>query len=465
MRNPIGVTFLTVVSMSCGGVSGPPMPRLIPGGGIGDGAVNGTLHVHVTDDDTRAVIGSATVRVGESAAPSPCQATTDSTGLASFEPENCPSLKGPVTVTVSATGYAPTTWIGANGANLTIPIRATSRPAIDTATVTGTIAGWDDLPAPATNHATLAIVAASQAPDLGDRANDLPQGERQITVAGVVPLSIAANVCVRNALANDCNWRLTTRTGRQAHFAIIADQDNKGTDAEADDTITVIAWAVKTGLSLSANDSATGETLTIIADADMVALNASFASPPSGMDDIVGYPVLELGDDGRIPIILPALNATNTMTRVPKTIGPLAGATLGLIAQARDAADKVEPATLRWLRNVNPTGTVAVNDWLPPPSSLAASSGTFSFAPVAGATLHGAEIRTMAGERLWSVSIFDGSTSFTLPGLSPAPIPAGMTRLQTSALHIPGISLTDVRLDDARDKITALSSDEITFTN
>ncbi len=94
MRNPIGVTFLTVVTISCGGVSGPPMPRLIPGGGIGDGAVSGTLHVHVTDDDTRAVIGSATVRVGESAAPSPCQATTDSTGLASFEPENCPVAEG-----------------------------------------------------------------------------------------------------------------------------------------------------------------------------------------------------------------------------------------------------------------------------------------------------------------------------------------------------------------------------------
>ena len=66
---------------------------------------------------------------------------------------------------------------------------------------------------------------------------------------------------------------------------------------------------------------------------------------------------------------------------------------------------------------------------------------------------------------MWSVSIFDGSTSFTLPGLSPAPIPAGMARLQVSALQIPGISLTNVRLDDARDKVTALSSDGINFTN
>ena len=465
MRNPIGVTFLTVVTISCGGVSGPAMPRLIPGGGIGDGAVNGHLYVHVIDEDTRAVVGSAPVRVGASADPTPCEVTTDSTGVAAFEPDGCPDLKGPVTVTVAATGYAPVTWIGANGTNLTIPIQSKARPAIDTATATGTIAGWADLPAPATNHQTLALIGASQAPDLGDRANDIPQGTRDVLVAGVLTTTIPANVCVRNALADDCNWRLTTRTGPQAHFAIIVDQDTKGTDAEADDTITVLRWAVKTGLTFAANDTAAGETLTMIAEADMVPFSASFASPPSGLDVIVGYPVLDLGDEGRIAIIAPLLDTTNTMTRVPKTVGPLAGATLGIIAQARDAADKVEPSTLRWLRGVDASATASVSNWLLPPSSLAASSGTFSFAAVAGATLHGAEIRTMAGERLWSVSIFDGSTSFTLPGLSPAPIPAGMTRLQTSALQIPGISLTNVRLDDARDKITALSTDEITFTN
>jgi hypothetical protein len=465
MRNPIGVTVLTVVSISCGGVSGPAMPRLIPGGGVGDGAINGTLHVHVSDDDTRAVVASATVRVGESAATTPCQVTTDSTGLASFESDSCPSLKGPVTVTVSAAGYAPSTWIGVNGTNLTIPIRAKARPTIETATVTGTIAGWADLAAPATNHQTLALIGASQAPDLGDRANDLPQGMRDVVVAGLVTTPVAANICVRNALVNDCDWRLTTRTGPQAHFAIIVDQDTKGTDAEADDTITVLAWAIKTGLTFEANDTAAGETLTMIADGDMVSFNTSFASPPSGLDAIVGYPVLELGAEGRIAIVLPALDATHTMTRVPKTAGPLAGATLGLIAQARDAADKAEPATLRWLRGVNASTTTAVDSWMLPPSSIAASSGTFSFAAVAGATLHGAEIQTAAGERVWSVSIFDGSTSFTLPGLSPAPIPTGTVRLQVSALQIPGISLTNVRLDDARDKVTALSSDGINFTN
>jgi hypothetical protein len=466
MRNLLGVTFLTVVTVSCGGVSGPPMPRLIPGGGVGDGAINGTLHVHVTDDDTREVVAAATVRVGESAATAPCQLTTDSTGLASFEPEGCPSLKGKVTVTVSATGYAPTTWIGVNGANLTIPIRSMARPAIETATATGTIAGWDDLPAPETGHQTLAIIGASQSPDLGDRANDLPQGMRDVTVGGVLTTPIPANVCVRNALADDCNWRLTTRTGPQAHFAIIVDQDDRGTPQDdTDDTFTAIAWAIKTGLTFSAGDTASGETLTMIADADMQPFNVSFASPPSGLDVIVGYPVLELGAEGRIAIISPLLDAAHTTSRVPKATGPLAGATLGLIAQARGAMDEEEPATLRWLRGVDASATTAVNNWLPSPSAITASSGMFSFAGVTGATIHGAELKTMAGERVWSVSIFDGSTSFTLPGLSPNPLPMGMMRLQASALQIPGVSLTNVSFDDARDKITGLSSDEIIFTN
>ena len=32
------------------------------------------------------------------------------------------------------------------------------------------------------------------------------------------PVDIPANICVRNALVDDCNWVLTTHTGQQAHF-------------------------------------------------------------------------------------------------------------------------------------------------------------------------------------------------------------------------------------------------------
>ena len=87
--------------------------------------------------------------------------------------------------------------------------------------------------------------------------------------------------------------------------------------------------------------------------------------------------------------------------------------------------------------------------------------------PVTGATLHGAEFRDPAsGARTWSVTIFDGSATFSLPGLSPNPLATagGTDTLTVSALVIPGIDLGNVSFDDAAEKLTNLSSDQITVT-
>src|ERR1022692_2093569 len=181
MRKASGglVVVLGLLGAGCGSVSdNHPTPNLVPGGGIGSGKINGYLNVYVTDDDTRAPIMGASVRVGPSANSMPCEALTDSTGLATFDPQSCKSLNGPVTVTASDSGYAPSTWIGADGANMTMTIRAMHPTPVDTATVSGTIAGWESLPAPATGHNTIAIIAASQAPNLGDRGNNLTQPMR-----------------------------------------------------------------------------------------------------------------------------------------------------------------------------------------------------------------------------------------------------------------------------------------------
>jgi hypothetical protein len=269
---------------------------------------------------------------------------------------------------------------------------------------------------------------------------------------------------VRNALVDDCNFRLTTRTGAQAHYAVILDQDTKGTKDNSDDTFTVIGWAFKTGLSFAAGDSASGEVLAQVADADMQPLTVSLDGAPAGLDALTAFPLMDLGDAGRIAMALPALDATHETTRVPKLAGALASARYDLMAQAQDATDKPQPSTLEWLHGVDTTGTVAVPAWLPPPSGLSAAGGTYAFAPVPGATLHGAEIQTTAGDRAWSVTIFDGSTSFTLPGLSPDPLPAGMAVLQVTALQIPGgVDLADITFDDARETLTALSTNQMTF--
>lgn len=465
-----------------GGDAGPAGPRLIPGGGVGDGTINGALNVYVIDEDTRNVVSSAAVRVGAADALEPCLALTDSTGLARFSSKGqapdggaggagCKLLTGAVTLTVSASGHSPATWIGVNGTNLTVPLRAISTPVIPRATVTGTIAGWDTMPAPALNHNRLAVIGASSNPDLSDRANNIDQGTRSVDVdinGTIYPFDIAANVCVRNsnpaASVNDCNWVLSTHTGPQAHFAILLDQDTKGTDDQADDTTVVTGWALKTGLAFGAGTTNPGEMLQPIADGDMQSFVASFATGPSGLDYIVGYPVVDLGAEGRITIILPTLDSNTKMTRVPRLTGPLASAHYDMLATAIDDPTKSLPATITWLRNVNPSSTVAVSSWLPPPTGVAMTNGTFSFTPVTGATLHSAELQTADGQRRWAITIFDGSTSFTLPGLSPDPLPLGTVKYAVSALRIPGVDLTNIVFDDLGHVVTDISSDAITYS-
>jgi len=92
------------------------------------------------------------------------------------------------------------------------------------------------------------------------------------------------------------------------------------------------------------------------------------------------------------------------------------------------------------------------------------TAGTFSFTPVTGATVHGAELQTMDGQRRWGITIFDDTTSFTLPGLSPDPLPLGTVRFAVSALRIPGADLKNIVFDDLRDVLTDISTDEITYS-
>jgi hypothetical protein len=456
---------------ACGNtsVSGPPTPRLIEGGGVGDGPISGGLNVFVIDDDTKKPVSGATVRVGGSSDPAACSVTSDSTGLAIFTSMTCALVaSGKQSVTASAASYAPSTWIGVDGANLTIAIRTMATPVVDTAKVTGTITGWDALPAPAAQHQTLALVGASASRTLGDAANDIPQDKRNVmfSVLDIVKtVEIDSNVCVRNALVNDCSWILKTRTGPQAHYAIVLDQDTKGTDAPEDDNFTVIGWAVKTGLSFAKDKGADGEALTLLTDAEMQPFSAVFPPALTGLDFIAAFPMLDLGADGRIAIVLPALDPQHAMTKVPRLTGALAGASYDLFAKAQDSQVQDQPGTVAWSHDVDPSKPVMSLAWLAPPTAIKVEGGTFSFTPTAGASVQGGELLTKAGKRAWSITIFDDTTSFTLPGVSPDPLPAGEARFAASALVIPGFKSNDVAFQNLQETLTHLASDAVTFTH
>jgi len=367
-------------------------------------------------------------------------------------------------LTASIAGYAPTTWVGVSGSNLTVPIRAVARPTEPTATVTGTIDLWGALPLATGNHQLLAIVMAS-APPGSDDVEEIGQGTRSVhMLRGSATANVPANVCLRTTLIDDCHWQLATRPGPQAHFAVIIDQDTNGTSDPLDDTNTVIAYAVKTGVAPIAGSVSTGEVLERIADRDLQDFSAAFPILPPEMAQLAAFPILNLGKAGRITIAVPALDFRHPTTRVPKPVGRLAGMTYDLDARAQSANAEIDPTTESWVRDAKVSDTVAVPDWLPPPSGVSATRGIYGFTAVPGATLHAAELQNASsGARLWSVTIFDGSTSFTLPDLAPDPLPPGTVKLQVSALAIPGINLEAIALHDAMQKRTARSTAALTF--
>src|SRR5207248_280564 len=192
-----------------------------------------------------------------------------------------------------------------------------------------------------------------------------------------------------------------------------------------DDIITPVGWALLTGLTFSANQAVVNETLPAVAAGDLQAFTAAFPALPAGMTYFNAYPAIELpGGVGRIPAVVPTLGAKVMMTSVPKLTGTttagLAGGSYDLIARAQATQTAGAPSTLDWMHDVNAAGTVTLAAWLAPPTAITALNGRYSFVPTTGATVHSAEFKDpQTGNRTWSVTIFDGSSSFTLPGLAP----------------------------------------------
>ena len=158
--------------------------------------------------------------------------------------------------------------------------------------------------------------------------------------------------------------------------------------------------------------------------------------------------------------------AVSTQERSTSASRPLGSIRLDRSSQIHSRASRTECVTCRRRRRSESAAAPGdVSSWLATPSVVAVAGGNYSFGAASGATLHAADIESTNGERLWAVTIFDGSTSFTLPTLTPDPIPAGSARLKVSALKIPGVDLNDVVFDELQDEITALSTNAITFTH
>lgn len=437
MRTPISSLFWMIAVLGGCGVDGDANvpPRIIEGGGIGDGPIDGVANIYVIDDATRAPIAGAKVLIGT------LEGQTDATGLFIAE-----AVKGPQTVTVKAETYRSEMWVGANGANMTFNLQVPTPPIAPRATLSGTI-DTSSILVPQ-GHLRFAVVVPSQTDDLGDPANDIETPNSK-------------NVCSGGGMTNPqpCAFSVDVRPGRIALVAAIYDRDLKGTPADfADDTMTLIRWAYRGGITVTAGVAQSGQDLSLVDVGNLGIVTVDFGAPPSALTTVGAIVGVELGADGVFQ--LPVVRIPSDPTLLAPKIAAFPGATgYRLSAIANNGTDPAITQSVVVRRGLAGP-TFAAGTWLAPPASPTVSRTSAKWTSIAGATVQGVEYKQgTAG--LLNVTVFDGSTEITIPEL--VALPAGALTATVQGIGAEGLDVTDFALDADADKLSAVAAQTITI--
>ena len=426
MKPVLAVLFVVA---ACGN---DPDPRLIAGGGIGDGEIDGKLNVYVIDNTTEEPIANATVHVGK------VEDTTDETGLVVFD-----GLSGSQTISVKAAGYRGTVWAGANGANVTIPITlADDTP--DQATLSGSIPGWTGTDVQPM-HVKAALVTYSQTDQLGDKANNIPQPG-------------GGNVC--GIGTNTCNWSVVTRTGTVTLIAVIVDIDTKGTATATDDTTAILGWAFLGGLSVAKGVNQSGLQLTMIEAGNLQNVTIDLGTPPAALTTTQSLVGVELA--GGEVVQLPTFLAEDpTMVLVPKGDVFAPGATYRLTALAQTTSGDMgaQSAVVRHAL----TGTsLDAGEWLTPPTGVTMTRTGASWDLVTDATVHQMQWTDASSNIVLEISVFDTKvTSIDIPALVALPSSGQLTG-KLSGIGA-DLDVKNFSLDEDRDKLWGISAQPVTI--
>ena len=108
------------------------------------------------------------------------------------------------------------------------------------------------------------------------------------------------------------------------------------------------------------------------------------------------FPALELGAEGRIAFTAGAGHGAHLDARA-EAVGRARGRALQPDRCGAGFGDAGQPVDAGVDARRDVSSTVALSSWLPPPSNILATGGTYSFSAVSGATLHGGEIQDMTG--------------------------------------------------------------------
>lgn len=418
----------TAALAACGGGGHDVDPAIISGGGISDPGIDGEVNVYVIDEATGDPIQGAEVQAGD------VEGETDADGLFVAKGD---SLSGPTIITAMAADHVTSTWVGANGANVTIPLdlQDDGNLSVPQARLEGTITGWASFTPPnGTIKAALVGVSASQ--DENDPGNDIVQPPGNMNVcAGDVP----------------CSWSLVSRTGEVTVFAFLGGF-NPSTEA-----IEITDFAYLEGVTVADGEDQTGVDLTIADAADLITTNISLPSPPTGTDTVDAIVEVDLGAGGRL--LLPQTG--DLQLPVPGT-GVFAEARYHLLAIAQTSNGEDGPQSIRLDRGVD-IENASVGTFLAIPANFETDGALFSFEPVDGTAVTIFDVAEADGTRWWSVAVFDDSVEVALP--EHVALPDGTLSYRVQGFEAPDIDLEDFQIDAIEDLVTRISADVVEFTN
>jgi hypothetical protein len=307
-------------------------------------------------------------------------------------------------------------------------------PTVQQATLTGAISGFAALPL-TTGHAKVALITYSQDDKAGDAANNLTTPNN-------------GNVCIVATANTGCTFTLVARAGSIGLIALIYDYDGHGTQTTADDTRTLIGYAVRTGVTVHDGVAQSGQDLTLIPAGSLTAATADFGTPPAGMTAALGLVGIELGDGSGV-FQLPMLDATTTSAQVP-ALSYFSGAQYRFSAIAQDAATTPNNQSVVLHRALT-SASFTAGTWPAAPGAATVTRTSASWTAVAGAALQGVQY-TSGSTGVLSVTSLDGTSTFTIP--PEIALPSGSLDAKVQGL-VGALDPTDLAVDRDRDKITA----------
>ena len=339
------------------------------------------------------------------------EGVTDSAGLFTIQ-----AVKGPQTILVKADTFRPEMWVGANGTNMTFDLNPGTDPIAPQSMLSGSI-DLSSIVVPV-GHVKLGLVGYSQSDDLGDADNNIKTpNDKNICNAGTM------------AAPTPCAFQIDVRAGRIALLAAVYDRDLKGTpNNPADDTMTLIRWAYRGGITVTAGVDQSAQDLTLVDVGNMSNLTVDFGSPPSGLQTVAAIIGMDLGTDGvfQIPVIKTPTDAT---LLAPK-LAAFSATSFRLTALANNGTTPATTESIVLHRGLT-TSTLAAGTWLLPPASPNLTRTSAAWTAVAGATVHSVEY-TQGTANLLNVTMFDETTDFTVPDA--VSLPSGAVSAKLSAI-------------------------------